>query len=47
MEIDELEMLREQVRIQAEKIAQLMFDTSRQQAIIALLSKDPPKKEDE
>ena len=45
MEIDELELLREQVNIQAEKIAQLMFETSRQQAIIALLTK--PKEPDE
>ena len=45
MELDELEMLREQVQILANKVAQLAFENSRQQAIIALLNK--PKEPDE
>ena len=39
MELDELEILRQQVNIQAEKLAQLMFENSRQQAIITVLNK--------
>jgi len=40
MELDETELLREQVRIQAETIAQLQYDLSRQKAIVAVLVKE-------
>lgn len=38
MELDETELLRKQVQIQAEKIANLEYENSRQQAITALLA---------
>ena len=40
MEVDETEVLREQVRIQVETIANLQFDLSRQKAIVAVLVKE-------
>lgn len=38
MQLDELEILRKQVQIQAEKIANLEYENNRQQAIVAVMA---------